>query len=510
MFEKYREKIIEYWKNAEKSRKITIIAVALVVIILIVFLVNNATRVKYSVLYGGLSLQDQSKITSVLDELNVPYQLQGSTTIMVPEDMVDKTRVDLAGRNLPSAGYDYDKMFADTSWSQTEFDKTVRLKRWKEAALAQSIVSIEGIDEATVILEIPDNTNFVLSDEEVLPTASVYISWDGGGSRRNEIVKSIQNLVAHSTIKLTQDNVSVTDNFGNTLSTITSDTSLSAESYVYARNLATSYEQKIRNMLETIIGKNNANVIVNVDLDMDLKKEVEKKYQPPIEGEEGGIIRSQELLNEEMQGQSAEGAPGTETNVEDNVLLAGGANKYTKDQSTTNYEMNEFQSETRKSPGQIREITVAVVLNTDALPGQELTPTLQKEYEDMVKASVGSKATTISVTSQVFAPRPDAEQPKEIGIVQRYWPLFLIVLLVLIGIIVFLLMRQRKKKKEEEELRALLEEEERQRKLKQQEGEEPEDFEFETEDSKMKRQIEMFIEQDPEAVVQLLRNWLNE
>lgn len=79
---------------------------------------------------------------------------------------------------------------------------------------------------------------------------------------------------------------------------------------------------------------------------------------------------------------------------------------------------------------------------------------------------------------------------------------------MLIGIIVFLFIRQKKKKQEEAELQALLEEEERQRK-QQQESDELEDLDFlMLKRIKMKRQIEMFIEQDPEAVVQLL-NWLN-
>lgn len=36
-------------------------------------------------------------------------------------------------------------------------------------------MSMGNIDEATVMLEIPDNTNFVLSDQNSPLTASVYI-----------------------------------------------------------------------------------------------------------------------------------------------------------------------------------------------------------------------------------------------------------------------------------------------------------------------------------------------
>lgn len=37
-----------------------------------------------------------------------------------------------------------------------------------------------------------------------------------------------------------------------------------------------------------------------------------------------------------------------------------------------------------------------------------------------------------------------------------------------------------------------------------------EDLEFETEESKMKSQIENFVDKKPDAVAQLLRTWLNE
>ncbi len=39
---------------------------------------------------------------------------------------------------------------------------------------------------------------------------------------------------------------------------------------------------------------------------------------------------------------------------------------------------------------------------------------------------------------------------------------------------------------------------------------EVQDLEFETEESKMKDQIEKFVDKKPDAVAQLLRTWLNE
>lgn len=78
-----------------------------------------------------------------------------------------------------------------------------------------------------------------------------------------------------------------------------------------------------------------------------------------------------------------------------------------------------------------------------------------------------------------------------------------ILLILLLVVIIFIYTRLKSKKDAANELERILEE-------KSSIELEVADLDFDAEESKMKAQIDKFIEKKPDSVAQLLRNWLNE
>lgn len=335
--------------------------------------------------------------------------------------------------------------------------------------------------------------------------------WDGGGNKRSEIVKSIQNLVASSEVKLLPENVAVIDNKGNLLSSSTDDL-MAVNSYAVGAKTELIIRQKISQLLEYVVGRGNCAVEVAVQMNMDVEKVSEVKFSPPVDGEEDGLIRSADTLKESMQGKSTSGAPGSESNVEDYDMISGDNSSYTKEAATINRELNEMRKEVRKTPGQIENITISVILNKKALSGGELTPEKQEQFVEIVKNATGSQTTKVTVVAEDFAETSAEEDLLASKSTDNTLIIVVLVGLSLLALIILLLyLRARKRKQiqeqlEQEEAQRLLEEQQREL----EESSDIEELDFTAEDSKMKTQIMMFIEQKPEAVVQLLRNWLNE
>lgn len=506
------DKIKGYWKSIPTGKKVSLASAAIAVIVLFIFLISYFTKVEYKVLSSGLTLKELNAVTSKLTEYAVDYKIQDNSTVLVPADQVSAIRVRLAGENLPTAAYsyNYDDMFRDSNWSQTDFDRKIRLKRLKEAALQKDIEIIEGITSASVILTIPDNSNFVLSDQEALPSASVTIVWDGGGNKRSEIVKSIQNLVASSEVKLLPENVAVIDNKGNLLSSSTDDL-MAMNSYALGAKTELVINQKISQLLEYVVGRGNYAVAVAVQLNLDVEKVSEVKFSPPVEGEDDGLIRSADTLKESMKGGAVTGAPGSESNVEDYDMVSGDNSSYTKEAETINRELNEMRKEVRKTPGQIENITISVILNKKALSGGELTTEKQGQFVELVKNATGSQTTKVTVVAEDFAEVSlDADLLDQKSEDNKLIYVILFGALLLLSLLAWMYFRLKKQKEilrqKEEEQKLLLEVQQGE----QEQNSDVEDLDFTAEDSKMKTQIMMFIEQKPEAVVQLLRNWLNE
>ena len=84
-----------------------VVVVAILVLLLGVALSLEAARPTWAPLYSGLAAQDTSKIVDQLQADGVKYQLTGGgNTILVPQSQVYELRVQLQGKNLPSATSD--------------------------------------------------------------------------------------------------------------------------------------------------------------------------------------------------------------------------------------------------------------------------------------------------------------------------------------------------------------------------------------------------------------------
>ena len=132
--------------------------------------------VEYSVLYTDLELEDAKQIVSRLEADNIKYKLaKNGTEILVPQDQVNKMRVETAELALASKGSNVGyEIFDNTdALGSTNFVQNINLIRALEGELARTIRSVDNIKSARVHLVLPKREMF--SREEQEPSASVII-----------------------------------------------------------------------------------------------------------------------------------------------------------------------------------------------------------------------------------------------------------------------------------------------------------------------------------------------
>jgi len=238
---------------------------------------------------------------------------------------------------------------------------------------------------------------------------------------------------------------------------------------------------------------------------MDSEKTTIVEFSPPIEGNEEGLIRSIEEVEEHMVGGATGGVPGTESNIEDYQNIVDSTSRYDKISRIINNELNEINREISKFPGQIESVTVAVLINSDALVNGEMTPEEEKEFEDLIYAATGLDTKNVQVKAVKFNNGKTVEFMPEDETAINWGIIGIILSLLIAGIIILVIYLRRRKAKltAEEELQKLMEE-------KGAIETEVADLDFEVEESKMKAQIDKLVERKPELVAQLIKNWLNE
>ena len=503
--QKMGRQISEFWQETDKKKKIQWGIIALVAIAFLTILILKFTSTKYEVLYGDLSLKDMGQITTKLDEMNTEWKVgDDQRSILVPAANKNLIKIELATYGLPKEGYSFMDAFNDSSWTMTDYDKKQRMKQALQSELASTISDMDGIHSAKVYIEEKDVTNFVLNNDDRKSTASVFIVKSDSRSLSNEKVNAIKHLVA-AAISMDAENVIVTDEEGRLLNNQEENDFMAVDQFTMKQNLEARINGSIRNFLSNVYGDQNVDVMSSVKINMDSERTTIVEFAPPIEGNEEGLIRSLEEVEEHMVGGIEGGVPGTETNVEDYTMLEDGTSRYDKLSRIINNELNEINKEIRKAPGQVESITVAVLINQDSLPDGEMTPEKEKEIGDLIFAATGLDTKQVEVRAERFNKQSlegDVIESKGIN-----WILIggIIGLLIILGIAALVYYRRKSRLAEEEyELDRLLLE----KSLAL--TEEIEDLDFEAEESKMKAQIDRFIDNKPESVAQLLRNWLNE
>ena len=216
-----------------------------------------------------------------------------------------------------------------------------------------------------------------------------------GRSLKKEKVRAITHLLAASVEGLTPDNVTVVDVEGNLLSAggpADEAALLSSTQLEYKVNMEKSVEKRITSMLESIVGQGKVVTRVSADINFNKSERTEKKYDPDSQ-----VARSEQRSESKSSGESPPaGVPGTQSNIPGREnAVSGKPASTTSNQETTNYEINEVTSHMVEQVGNIKKVSVAVVVDGKYVEkdgAKEFTPRSTDEIErftSLVKTAVG-------------------------------------------------------------------------------------------------------------------------
>lgn len=506
LIQQMRRQLNEFWQNLEKGKKIKLVIGILILLISLTLMIFFLTRTKYEVLFSGLTSKDAALVTKKLDDMNVKWKDEyNGTTILVPKNDKNRLKMELIREGIPRGRYSREDAFNDSSWTMTEYDKKQRASYALENDLANDIEKIEGIEEASVFLNLPENTSYVLNNNEE-PSASVFIILSVGRTLSSIQVQGIQDYVA-SAVGMNPDNVSVIDDTGRvlTISTENKENFDLTEQLNLQQGLQERINKSIRSFLESVFGYGNVVVRAGVKMNFDSELRSEIEFKPPIQDMEEGLVRSMEKIEEHMENMFTGGVPGVDSNVEDvtdYVQQEGESSRYDKASETINYELNEINKQIKKAPGQVESVTVAIILDKNSLPEGELTDDLRAEISSLIYAATGLDTKQVEISALPFIEQIDQYGPTEdIGAKFPAWLIALIAIGVISVASIIIVMFRRKER--DIDINEMIEQ-------KASEMSVIEDIDFDSEKSKVKEQINNFVDKKPEAVAQLLRTWLNE
>ncbi len=397
----------------------------------------------YTVLYGQLSERESGQVMDALTAAGIEFKLNPSGAVSVPESKVQEARIRLASQGLPqSDSMGIEMIQKESALGSSSMMESARYQSVLETELARTIIKVQGVKSARVHLALPKPTVFLRDARKA--TASVMLQLYPGRRLEPGQVAAIVHLVASSVPELAASDVTLVDQAGTLLNSPdeNSDQAASTRQFEYTRTLEESYQRRIVEMLEPMVGQGRVRATVTADMDFTVTEETHENYDP-----QKTAVRSEQTSNEQRRGgDGAEGIPGALSNqppgtsgapsipgaatpgnpapgAAQSTAAAGGPSSSAQ-RSTRNFEVDRTLSYVKQPVGVLKHLNVGVVLDdwqkVDAdgkVTTAPMSDTDIKRFTQLVRESIGLKEDRgdhLNVLNQAFkssAPMGPVDSP---------------------------------------------------------------------------------------------------
>lgn len=530
MPEKIKEilnKILEWWNKFSARQKTFIISAAAGIIIIVAILVSVWTRPRYILLLECKSTKEASEVSDLLNEQGLDFKVSDDGyRIDINKKQQSEANLLLGANDIQAAAYTIDNV-TDGGFSTTEADKQKRYKYYMETKLADDMVAMfSAIKSARVTINIPENNGTLIYEEE---DTSAWIILTLGDEFTTDNAAFLAKGVAKALGNETEKEIFIMDNAGNML--FSGDDSYSAVGSASSQlGVKVQWENQIKGEIrQVLLGTNEFNkieVASNLDLSFSTTESTFHEYLP-MDGSTQGVKSSDRTYTSESENASG-GVPGTDSNGDvEYMYQSDGESRSSSEETENNYLPSERITKENGLPGTINysssSIAVTAIklnmIREEDVKAQGLLDGISWEEYKIANAEgerievddalyqVVSKATGFPVENIAFVARTENiffdKEGLNISVSDTIQIVLIIIILALLGFVVFRSMRSEKSSEDQPEelpVETLLQSQP----------------EFALEDigtepvSETRMLIEKFVDENPEAAANLLRNWLNQ
>lgn len=528
---KIQEQILGYWNKFNAKQKRLIISVTAVILIALGVLGWAISRPTYATLIQCSTPSDAADVKNVLDGEDIFYSLSDDGLVFtVNKNDLARATLKLAESNVPSTGYSYSDILDNGGLiPPTESQRRLQEKLLKETKIENTLKANEYVKNAWVELTIPEKSYSVLNqNEETSASVTVELREDLPIGVGENLAKTVAYMVGNTTTA----HVIIIDTMGQVVfygDTADASVKTNVSTQVGAREqLENSLRGKIKNLIISTGTWDQIEVAPNLDVNFSESNTTNITYKIPEDRKEGYYTNS--YISEQEGTSGNGGVPGTASNgSEDGTTYEMGDNgsSSTSRVEQIAYALDQSIEEIKGAAGTINlensSVSVALtrfrVYNEDTLRAQgqleQMTfdefqaansETLMVEVDPSIIEAV-SRATGITEAniSVIAYEQPLFQASVSEGFdIQTYLPL--IVTLLIVGLLAFVVFRSTRpvevtEVEPELSIDNLLASTTSQQPL--------EDIDLQDK-SEARKAIEKFVDENPEAVALLLRNWLDD
>lgn len=530
-----KDKFLAFWDKYTTKQKTLIISVVLAIFFAIVLLGYFLTRPVYTELVK-LSGDTASTFDSALSSGGIDYKKEsdskGNTVFSVEQSQYSDAVLLMGENKITDTEMSWDDAF-NNDMTVSSAEKQTKATLALQSSIRKGLMNFDGVEDATVYVNCPTDDGTIFSEKkETSVSASLKLA--KGSEITSETAQAIAYYLANAVGNSTTDNIILTDTTGNLLYGQKEDNTLGGSvsgSDDYKEKLRNTFCKNVSNMLMKA-GYDDVQIgSANIKFNMDKVTELVKTYTAN-EGQDQGLYSSS--YNYKSTGNSGSGGvPGTDSNGDQTDTMiqnTGSSNSettldkynYLPNETVQNIEhevgavepdqssigivltkYNVIKEETLESQGLLKDTTFEEYVNNNSAVTDLQVP---QELITLVSAATGIATNNITIQIKQKPVYEAKESSSFMDNASNY--LMVILTLLIAGLLVFVIIKgtspvevtELEPELSVEDLLATTQEDDKQNL-----------DEIELSDKSETRQlIEKFVDENPEAVALLLRNWINE
>lgn len=520
-------KVLEWWNKFTAKQKTIIIGVAAAVIFAFAILIWVFSQPSYVELHQCETTKEASEIVNLLEGADIQYKTS-TDGLQIQVKAEDKAAASLA---LGAAGIPATSMTIDDvtsgGFSTTESDKQKRYVALRQSELEDIIESMDAVKTAWVQLTVPEKDGTLIATTQET-SATIFLELAGDFTEEN--AASVARAVATALGNATTNNITILDMAGKLLFSGASEISVGglASSQLSARQQQET--QVINSIKRVLLGTgqfNSVEVACNLDIDFSSSTSQSQTYDAP-DGRTEGMLDEETTFSSESTGNNG-GLPGTDSNANDNNTTYQ-FQDYSNSSSTETEEYrkylpNSYTESSETPPGKVNfanssatitAVNYRVIKEEDAksqglLEGlsweeykaansEPVKMVVDEEFYSAAATATGMNAENITIMA--YSRNQFIDKDSNIQATDVVSVILIVLILLLLGLVVLRSMKSKKEPEPEEELSV-------ETLLQSTPESEIEDIGLENK-SETRMMIEKFVDENPEAAANLLRNWLNE
>ena len=530
-----KDKFLAFWDKYTTKQKTLIISVVLAIFFAIVLLGYFLTRAVYTELVK-LSGDTASTFDSALSSGGIDYKKEsdskGNTVFSVEQSQYSDAVLLMGENKITDTEMSWDDAF-NNDMTVSSAEKQTKATLALQSSIRKGLMNFDGVEDATVYVNRPTDDGTIFSEKkETSVSASLKLA--KGSEITSETAQAIAYYLANAVGNSTTDNIILTDTTGNLLYGQKEDNTLGGSvsgSDDYKEKLRNTFCKNVSNMLMKA-GYDDVQIgSANIKFNMDKVTELVKTYTAN-EGQDQGLYSSS--YNYKSTGNSGSGGvPGTDSNGDQTDTMiqnTGSSNSettldkynYLPNETVQNIEhevgavepdqssigivltkYNVIKEETLESQGLLKDTTFEEYVNNNSAVTDQQVP---QELITLVSAATGIATNNITIQIKQKPVYEAKESSSFMDNASNY--LMVILTLLIAGLLVFVIIK-RTSPVEVTELEPELSVEDLLATTQEDDKQDLDEIEL-SDKSETRQLIEKFVDENPEAVALLLRNWINE